>query len=70
MDTEHTGIIELATSTLAAKPWLGASAAGGSGVVSLMGILTPYLEFITLFIGFLIGILTLFGLVKKTLASK
>ena len=65
MDTEHQGIIEVATSTLAAKPWLGAGAAGGSGAVSLMGVLTPYLEFTTLVVGFLIGILTLAGLIRK-----
>lgn len=55
-------------SEVAAKyPLVGGVTSGGAGVISYMGTLTPYLEFTTLMVGLVIGLITLYGLVIKQL---
>ena len=64
-------LVETATTALANKPWIGVASASGSGVVGIMDVLTPYLEFCTLLFGFCIGLITLVGVVRKNFrASK
>lgn len=70
MIEENAGLLDATTTMLSTKPWIGAAVSSGSGAVSIMGILTPYLEFTTLVVGFFIGLLTLIGLIKRQLINK
>ena len=67
---EHQGVVDMATNTLANKPWIGVTTASGSGTLGIMNILTPYLEFSTLVFGFCIGLITLIGVVRKHFGRK
>lgn len=59
-----------ATQTLASKPLIGISATSGGGILSLMNVLTPYLNFIVLILSLAIGIVTLYGVINKYISKK
>ena len=64
--TQHKdNILDMATTTLANKPWVGISSTAGGGALSIMNIMTPYLEFAVILMSFLIGVITLIGLTRK-----
>ena len=51
--------------TLANRPMVGASASMGSGFISYLEILNPILSFVSLCIGVMVGIVTLYLQVKR-----
>jgi hypothetical protein len=67
MVQHHENLAEIATTTLANKPWIGVATTTGSGALGIMNVLTPYLEFTTLVFGFCIGFITLVGVISKYL---
>lgn len=46
-------------------PFAGGVASAGSAFLSYIDVMTPYLEFATLCVGFLIGAVTLYGKIKQ-----
>lgn len=58
------------TIALANKPVVGGAASVGTGVAAYCDVITPYLEFGTLVIGIAIGLLTLYGLIRKNFFSQ
>ena len=69
MDTKQ-NILDHATHTLASKPLIGISATSGGGILSLMNILTPYLNFIVLLLSLAIGMVTLYGVINKYVSKR
>jgi hypothetical protein len=63
MDRES--FTEVATTTLANKPWIGLGATGGGSAITLMDLVTPYFEFAILMMSFAIGAITLWGQFNK-----
>ena len=51
---------------LATHPEIGITTSLGSGIIHWLGVLNPILSFISLSLGVLIGILTLYGKIKKS----
>lgn len=65
MTTHKDNILDMATTTLANKPWVGISSTAGGGALSVMNVMTPYLEFSVIVMSFMIGVITLVGLARK-----
>lgn len=63
-------LLDMATTSLANKPWVGICSTAGGGVLSVMDVLTPYLQFSVLVLSFTIGVITLIGVTKKHLLNK
>ena len=59
-----------ATETLANKPFIGITATSGGGLLSVMDVLTPYLNFAVLILSLVIGVVTLYGVINKYLSKK
>ena len=52
---------------LVTHPEIGIATSLGSGVIHWLGVLNPILSFISLGIGIIIGLLTLYGKIRKSL---
>lgn len=51
--------------TLANNPEIGLTSTLGTGLVHYLGFLNPILSFVSLAIGIIIGVLTLYGKIKE-----
>ena len=58
-------LLDATSTALANHPITATGTVVGSGAIGIMNVLTPYIEFITLIIGFTIGTLTLYGMLQK-----
>lgn len=67
---EISEVIKSASWTLASKPILWGWASIGTGAVSFIGWVMPYLQFISITLGICIGLLTLYGMIEKRFNNK